>query len=239
MSRYVVQAGWDDVPHLTKEMIAELEGSLAPHQREARRNGVPSLSGGAIYPIVESDVVCDPFPIPDHFARCYGMDVGWNNTAAAWLAHDRDSDIAYLVSEYKRGGVEPVVHADAIKGRGDWIPGAIDPASRGRSQRDGMRLIDDYWELGLDITEAFNGVEAGLMEVYTRLSSGRLKIFSTCTQTLGEYRVYRRDDKGRVVKKNDHLMDSVRYAVVTGLQIATTKPIKQAQQRRNTDWRTA
>lgn len=29
-----------------------------------------------------------------------------------------------------------------------------------------------------------------------------------------EYRLYRRDERGRVVKTNDHLMDAFRYAVM-------------------------
>ena len=51
MSRYVVQAGWQDVPHLTDQDIEDLSRSIAPHQREARMNGTPSLGAGAIYPV--------------------------------------------------------------------------------------------------------------------------------------------------------------------------------------------
>ena len=47
---------------------------------------------------------------------------------------------------------------------------------------------------------------------------------------LSEFRLYRRDEKGNVVKENDHLMDATRYLVVSGLQVATTEPVK-----RNTD----
>jgi hypothetical protein len=36
--------------------------------------------------------------------------------------------------------------------------------------------------------------------------------------------MYRRDDKGRVVKKNDHLMDASRYLIGTGRDIARCKP---------------
>ncbi len=100
------------------------------------------------------------------------------------------------------------------------MPGVIDPASRGRNQKDGDDLRRLYHELGLRLTDADNGVSSGLMEVYQRLSSGRLKIFRTCTKTMEEYRIYRRDEKGNIVKENDHLMDALRYGIVSGLAIA-------------------
>ena len=169
----------------------------------------------------------EPFAIPRHFAKAYGMDVGWNCTAALFGAWDRDSDILYVYSEHYRGQAEPSVHASAIRARGEWIKGAIDPAARGRSQRDGEQLLADYVNLGLDLVMADNGVESGVYHVLERFSSGRLKVFSTCQNVLAEHRLYRRDDKGKIVKKYDHAMDALRYLVRMLEQIATTQPIKR------------
>jgi hypothetical protein len=41
-----------------------------------------------------------------------------------------------------------------------------------------------------------------------RIYTGRLKVFSTLGNWLVEFRIYRRDEKNRVVKKGDHLMDA-------------------------------
>lgn len=226
MSRYVVQAGWDDVPHLTDADKADLLKSLAPHQRDARSKGIPSLGAGAIYPVPESEIICEPFPIPAYFAKVYGLDVGWKKTAAIWGAHDRDSDVVYCFSEHYRGQAEPSVHAAAVKARGEWIPGNIDYA--GANQSDGTRIMSLYEAESLNLNKANKAVEAGLLEVYQRLSTGRLKIFSTLVHTIAEYRIYRRNEKGRIVKENDHLMDALRYLVM-GLENATTKPQKIAQ----------
>jgi hypothetical protein len=58
-----------------------------------------------------------------------------------------------------------------------------------------------------------------------RLAQGRLKIFSTCTHTLWEYQRYRRDEKGKVVKVDDHAMDETRYACrPTFIQRMIAKP---------------
>lgn len=211
----VISATWDDAPHLSEEIKQELFATLPPHQREARSKGVPSLGSGAIYPILESEFVIDPIPIPAHWALGYGMDVGWNNTAACWGALDRDTDTLYIYADYKEGQKEPAVHAAAIKARGDWIRGAIDPASRGRSQKDGEQLINLYKEQGLNLILADNVREAGIFDVYERLTTGRMKVFSTCTKFLEEYRLYRRDEKGQIVKMNDHIMDCWRYLTRT------------------------
>jgi phage terminase large subunit-like protein len=225
----VVTATWDDAPHLTEKMKADLWASIPPFQRDARSKGLPQLGAGAIYPVPESSVVCDPFDIPKHWPRAYGLDVGWNKTAAMFGAVDRETDTAYIYSEHYQGEGEPAVHISAINARGK-MPGAIDPASRGRSQVDGRNLMQLYRDGGLDLVPAINAVEAGIYATCERFSTGRLKIFSTCQNTLKEFRLYRRDERGKVVKENDHAMDGVRYFVTTGIDIAKAPvPTKKPQ----------
>jgi Terminase RNaseH-like domain len=195
-----------------------------PYQRDARSKGIPQLGSGAIFPIPESEILVDPFELPPYWPRAYGLDVGWNRTAAIWGALDRETDTLVLYAEHYRGQAEPAVHAEAIRARGAWMPGVIDPASRGRAQRDGEQLLQNYRDLGLKLVAARNGVEAGLFEVYQRLGSGRLKVFRTLQNWLAEYRLYRRDEKGTVVKASDHLMDATRYLAVSGTTIAELAP---------------
>jgi hypothetical protein len=209
-----------------------------PHQRQARVKGIPSLGAGAIYPVAEEDIVVDDFQLPIYWPRGYGMDVGWKRTAAVWHAHNRDTDVVYLYSEHYRGEAEPSVHAAAIRARGAWIPGAIDPAARGRSQVDGEQLLQSYIDLGLNLTKADNAVESGIYDTWERMSTGRLKVFKSLQNWLAEYRIYRRDTKGKIVKENDHLMDATRYDVKTGLLIECLPPRVDKPARRGS-WRTA
>jgi len=212
----VVMCSWDDVPHIGEEEKARLQASVPAYQLKARRSGYPVLGSGVIWPFDEDDISIDPFEIPPHYARGYGFDVGWNYTAAVWGAWNRDTDVIYLTEEYKVGQKEPSVHASAIKRRGDWMTGAIDPASAGAGkQKDGEALLQVYEDEGLILEQANNAVEAGILEVYQRLSTGRLKIFSNLRRWFEEFNLYHRDDKGRVVKQNDHLMDASRYLVMT------------------------
>lgn len=224
-SRYMVQASWDDVPHLDEKAKRELLAGTPPHLRDARSKGIPSLGSGAIYPISEEDITCDAFSIPPYWPRAYALDVGWNRTACVWGAHDPETDICYIYSEHYVGQQPPLFHAEAIKARGDWIRGVVDPAARGRSQVDGIQLMREYIGLGLNLVKADNSIEAGIYAVWGRLSTGRLKIFKNCNKTLAEYRVYRRDEKGAIVKANDHAMDALRYYVMTGRSVERTKPV--------------
>ena len=224
-SKFVIMADWDDAPHLSPEQKKKLWDSIPPYQRDARSKGIPQLGSGVIYPVPESEIEVPDFEIPEHWPRLYAMDVGWNNTAACWGAVDRDTGVIYINSVYKKGEAEPAIHAQAIRSRGDWIQGKIDPASRGRSQADGIQLIQSYLDLGLKVDMAQNAVESGLYRCWEGLSTGKIKVFKSQRQWFDEFRIYRRNEKGQIVKKDDHIMDAFRYLIMS-IDQAKVKPVK-------------
>jgi phage terminase large subunit-like protein len=224
VSKAVIVAGWDDAVWLTEDAKRRMLDATPPHLKESRSKGLPSMGSGTIYTIPLEEILVKDFDIPAHWKKVAGMDVGWNNTASIWLAQNPDTKEVVVYSEYKRGQAEPLIHASAVKGRGDWIPVAIDPASRGRSQVDGKQLFNLYRELGVKLFPADNAVEAGIYQIQEMLATGRLKFFRSLSELAKEYVVYRRDQKGRVVKENDHLLDALRYAVMA-LKHARSQPI--------------
>lgn len=226
LGKYVIQVSMDECPHLNPNDIEEILASCHPSQRDARRRGIPELGAGSIFPVPEEDITVEPFEIPEHFKRVYGMDVGWKNTAACWVAIDPDTNVKYVYHEYKRGEVEPVVHSTALKGKGAWIPGIIDSASNASSQADGKSLMEAYKLHGLILENANKAVEAGLFTCYDGLSRGEIKVFKTCSKFLEEYREYKRDSNGKVHKTNDHIMDAFRYAIMK-IDKAITRPVKK------------
>lgn len=232
MSKSVVMAGWDDVPHLTEESKKEMLAATPPYLRDSRSKGIPGLGAGAVYPIPEEEIMYDVMEIPPWFRRSYGMDVGWKWTAVVFAAHDQDNDITYIYDAYKRSEAQPEIHAAAIKNRypGDMkLAGVIDPAAAGRSQIDGKNLLQLYRKLGLRLVPADNAVEAGVTKVWSRLSTGNLKIARHLTDLFDEYRLYRRTIEGKIVKEHDHYMDALRYHTMSGLKLAKpliTKTVK-------------
>ncbi len=214
--KWFIQAGWKDVPHLDETEKQALRATTPPYQIQARTEGEPVLGSGAIYPIAEADVICPTRAIPDTWRRGYALDVGWNRTAALWAAEDPGTGNIELYSEHYQGQGEPASHAQAILSRGAWILGVMDPAGLGSSQIDGRTLMEIYGKLGLKLQPAVNAVEAGLTETWNLLVSGRLKVQEHLSNWRSEFRKYHRDEKGKIVKANDHLMDCTRYLVVSG-----------------------
>lgn len=238
--RWVVMATWDDAPHLGEQAKKELWESIPPFQRDARSKGIPQLGSGAIFPIPESEITVPAFNLPVEWPRAWALDTdqgaGW--TGCVWGALDRQTQTTYIYDCYKRSRSELAAHIAAIKARGSWIPGVGDAAALIVTAHDAVQLIAQYRKAGLDITLPDKSVESGLYRTWELLSQGRLKVFASCQAWFEEFRLYRRDDKGRIVKVNDHLMDPTRYLVVSGMQRAKTQPIPQpvAQQQPLSVW---
>ena len=223
--KWAVQATWDDVPHISEAWKKKMLSSMRPHQRAARSKGIPGMGAGQIYPIDEDTVLVEPFAIPMWWPRAYGLDVGWNRTAAIWGAMDPDTRQIYLYSEHYVAHQPPPIHASAIKERGNWIYGAIDPASGGRAQADGVKLIDLYNEEGLLIVPANNALETGIARIQNLFVTGQLKAFTSLQNWIKEIRTYRRDEDGKIVpKQQDHLLDAMRYLIMSFDEISMALP---------------
>lgn len=238
MSKYVTIASWDDAPHLTEEAKQDIFASIPPYLRDAMTRGIPVLGSGAIYPIAEKEVTVADFAIPEDWPKSYGMDVGWRWTAAAFFTQNPATRAYYLYSCYKKGQQEPSSHATAIRAFGPWIPGVIDPAANGRSQKDGLRLLRIYRELGLNLRMAQPAAEAGVLKVWQMLSSGALKVFASCAAWFEEFRNYQRDKNGNIVKKNDHLVDCTRFWALSGMELMRAEKAqgpKEEERRRPAD----
>lgn len=235
----VVKAGWADAAHLNDAAVAQMRKSLRPHEIAAREFGEPKLGSGAVFPINEQEICCDRFDIPTDWPCCIGMDFGWTNpTAAVWLALDRVRDVVYVVDIYRAAEMTPAEHAAAITARGKWGPIVCDPAGGQANQRDGVSLMSLYEQAGLRMEAADNSAEAGLMLMLERMRTGRLKVFEDLAGWWGEFRTYVRDEKGRIVKRNDHLMDATRYALVSGIPLARPRDgTRDLRREKPVDWR--
>lgn len=224
--KWAIQIGWSDIPHMSEDQKAELMNSISPHLRDARTKGLPHLGAGVIYPYSEDEILIEPRDIPVYWPKAYGLDVGWNRTAAIWCAFDPDSGVYYLYSEHYMGEAVPAVHASAIKARGKWIPGVIDTAALRANELDGRCIYDQYVDEDLTLEYADKSVEAGIMKIQQLLAAGRIKVFNTLSNWIQEFRTYRRDEKsGKVAEKQeDHLMDAWRYLIMSCPDILSLEP---------------
>ena len=223
--RYGLRLGGDGpIPHLTERMKAEAKAEWPRHEWPARTQGIPVLSEGRIYPYDSEMFVVPPARLEPWWRRCIALDPGWRFTGVAFLAHDTTRDVVRLYDEYLGRQAPARVHAGVVRARAPWSKGVVDPSARNRNIEDGRRLIEIYREAGLDVVEADrHTVESGIEEMADRITSGRLEVAAHCQHFLREYGWYRRDQFGRPVKGDDHLLDAVRYGVMSGLRVARTE----------------
>ena len=223
-TKYLVMAGWDDTPHMDEKTKRELLEATPVHLRMARSKGIPIPGSGLIFPIDESTITVDPFPIPAHWPRLVGWDFGWDHpSAGAWLAWDRDTDTVYLYDHHRESEINVGQHADAIKSRGAWIPVAWPHDGLQHEKGSGIQLSQQFREKGVKFLQhwaqfiesgmdhetvaAKTSVEAGLSMMLTRMKEGRFKVFSTVSPFFEEMRLYHRKD-GKIVKVRDDLISA-------------------------------
>lgn len=249
----------DDVDHYTPEERARIIASYPAHEREARARGTPVLGSGRVFPIAEEAITVQPFNIPDLWPRICGIDFGIDHpTALTWLAWDRDNDTVYIYDTERKRGVPdatPIEMAPLIKRRGDWIPVAWPHDGLQTEKGSGIQLAQQYRDQGINMLHEMaqlpetgdeqgqkvsrTSVEAGLSLMLTAFQQGRIKVFAGLSSWFDEFRLYHRKD-GKVVKLQDDLMSSTRYAYVM-LRYAATPPdptTAMLSPERASDWRT-
>lgn len=254
-SKYLVMAGWNDVPHLDEKTKRDLLESTPPHLRDARSKGYPVLGSGLVYPVDEETIKVAPFALPDSWPRIVGIDFGWDHpTALVWLAWDRDNDIVYVYDCLKISEQTPVQQAPDILARGDWIPVAWPHDGLQTEKGSGEQLAQQYrdakinmlWERAQfeetgtqDETKVSrSSVEAGLMDILKRMQTGKWKVFNHLNDWFHEFRLYHRKD-GKIVKTNDDALDASRYGTMM-LRYAATPPVPTTRidpRQRKYDWR--
>jgi len=240
----VIRATWDDAPHMTPERREKELSKFPPHERAMRSKGIPLMGSGLIYPVNDEHIMVDPFNIPDHWSRICGVDFGIDHPfAAAWLAHDRDTDTVYVYDVYRESGQTIPTHVSAVNKRGNWIPVIWPHDGLKRDSRSGVPLADLYRTEGMNMWpdkfsnppapgqqegQGGNGVEVGIADIYNRMESGTFKVFSNLSEWFEEKRQYHRKD-GKRVEIRDDLMDATRYADMS-LRFARTKPVIRKRQ---------
>jgi Terminase RNaseH-like domain/Terminase large subunit, T4likevirus-type, N-terminal len=231
LSRHVVSMTIDDVEHYSAEEKARIIASYPAHEREARTKGIPTMGSGRVFPVAEEKIKVDPFPIPKHYAQLNGLDFGWDHPfGAVNLAWDRDADCLYVTKGYREREATPVIHAASVKPWGDWVPCAWPHDGYQHDKGSGDQLAEQYRKHGLNMlpehathAEGGFGTEAGIMEMLTRMQTGRFKVFSTLTEWFEEFRLYHRKD-GKIQKVRDDLLSSTRVGVMM-LRHADVEPI--------------
>lgn len=226
----------EDAEHYTPEQRAAIIATYPEHERKARTQGIPQLGSGRVFPLDESQLAVQSFPIPDHWVQGCGLDFGWDHpSAGVRMAWDRDSDCLYVIAAHRARQQTPVMFTAAVKPWGDWLPWAWPHDGLQHDKGSGEQLMAQYKAAGLKMLalratfeDGTFGVEAGVSEMLDRMQTGRLKVFHHLRDWFEEFNLYHRKD-GLIVKENDDLISATRYAMMMK-RLFTTRRARAQQQ---------
>jgi len=211
-----------------------------------RSKGIPVFGDGLIFPVSDDEIMVDAFKLSDHMRRLAAIDFGgWNHpTAGTWVAYDDDADIIYITDTYKSQGRSVAEHASSFRNKGKDIPIAY-PHDGERADRGGTKLAQQYRDEGCSMLpthftnppaegEKYDGggkaVAPGLIEMLTRMQTGRLKVFSHLSDWFKEKSLYHTKD-GNIVRKGEDIMSASRYAVMSVVRFGVANVITRGRVR--------
>ncbi len=186
-SQKVVNMTIYDAEHYTDEQKEQIIASYPEHEREARARGIP--------------------------------DFGWDHPQAhIQLWWDKDEDVIYLSRVWKAKQKKATEAWSAVKAWSKNTPTAWPHDGHQHEKGGGAQLKEQYADAGFDMLpdhatwpDGGNAVEPGIAEIRDMMLDGRFKVFNTCEPFFEEFRLYHRDENGKIVKLNDDILSAVRY----------------------------
>lgn len=218
-----------DNPALTTREIELALSGMSREERTARKEGKFVALHGLIYADFsrERHVVLER-PLPENVNVVVGIDPGIRNAAAVvWMyLTAEDTMVTFEEGYYRDMTAKQVCEAiHKVNDRFDVHPlyYVIDPAARNKEHQTGRSTQMEYADNGIVTIAGQNSVAAGINRVRERFQSDRLFIQSNCVQLVDEVQKYRwkqpprtgEDGRDAPVKKDDHGLDALRYAVMS------------------------
>lgn len=259
---FVVTVDMDDNPHLSGRAKKRALSGLSDEEREARKHGRFVHFAGLIYgnDFQRSTHVIPQIEVPraqpngeeklgKPLVPIYvGIDPGMQYMAAVVYAYvDQDGKIVVFHELALKDSTISVV-ADAIKAynkANEFEPQSywIDPAAKIRNNHTGRTEQFEYLMQGIKATLGQNDVMAGINVIKARLQQNppQLIVSAECREIIREFARYRwstpshlpeATHKDQPVKRDDHLLDALRYLVMSrprGPETQTTETLTRDQ----------
>lgn len=211
-----------------KDVALALE-DLSEEEKAARKEGRFIALHGLIYSDYKQSLHRVPDrPLPPNVNIVVGIDPGIRNrTAVVWiyLTHD-DKMVVFKEGYYQDMTIKQVCdEIQKTNAEFDISPlyYVIDPAARNKNHQTGRSDQMEYADHGVVTIAGQNSVTAGINRIKERFQSERIFVFESCVHLDNELQMYRwkqppksgEDSRQAPVKKDDHLVDALRYAVMS------------------------
>ena len=239
-----IRVSWDDVPEydpwgepfLLNSTRAQLERDYLPHERDARRNGVPVMGKGAVFQIRTWPTYKTgdyDFRNSHGLHRIIALDLGLVNdrTVISLMYWDPNEREAWLHTQIVVRGVEEanpmnyINHLMRPEVFGTPIVLPADASTPGRYTMSALsiRQLFEQYELNVhpepimnpadDQGRRTNHKSYGINVMRQMLELGTLHVNENCTEFLREAQNYFVDPQGRFSDPDDAI-DSCRYALL-------------------------
>ena len=239
-----IRVSWDDVPEydpwgepfLLKETRLQLERDYLPHERDARRNGVPVMGKGAVFQIRTWPTYkpgAYDFRNTLGLHRIIALDLGLVNdkTVLSLMYWDPNSQEAWLDRQIVVKGTEeanPVNYVQHLMrpevfGTPIVLPPDAGTVGRYTMSALSIRQLFEQYELNIypepvhnppdDQGRTTNHKAYGINVMRQMLELGSLKVNENCVEFLRECQNYYVDERGRFSDPDD-CIDSARYALL-------------------------
>ena len=243
-----IRVSWDDVPEydpwgepfLLNATRRQLERDYLPHERDARRNGVPVMGKGAVFQIRNWPTYKSGdynFNSSSGLCRVISLDLGLVNdkTVVSLIYWDPEEQELWLHSQIVVKGTEeanPVNYINHLMRPEVFGTPIVLPADAGTPGRYTMnslsiRQLFEQYDLNVHPEPIMNPADEqgrrsnhksfGINTMRQMLEFGTFHVNENCVEFLREAQNYYADERGRFSDPDD-CIDSARYGLLACLQ---------------------
>lgn len=216
----------DDNPWISKEEIEEFVRDLTPEEERAYRHGdIVHFAGLVFDKYWSEELVTEEILSPTLRGQSVvvGIDPGIRYTGLVWVAFDDDNCALVFDSlKLQDHSVDMVVEQIRAKNE-EWglEPDyyVIDPTARNRNAVNAEAIEAEYERFEIYTVHGQNDVPAGVAQMQRRMHLKQLLFTENNVDLFWEIEHYRRDPKVKekfaVIKEHDHILDALRYALMS------------------------
>ena len=237
----VFEASTTDNAYINAAELDILTEGMSPEEKEARLHGTYLSQSGTIYSkvttpenFIDPIIGSDRWPLYNNgrfgFMGC--LDHGFRNPTAFYLiAYDNEGRMVVFYEYYhterlvSENALAILSYINQLGISVDYI--VADPSTRNTDPITGTSIQMEYAEVGIYLSMGNNEVKAGIDRMANMLRTNKLFITKDCPKLIWELSRYRWDKfltgkiagrnnlKESPIKKDDHGLDAVRYAIMS------------------------
>lgn len=167
---------------------------------------IQTQKAGTVFPTSETDIRVERPEISDKWARLVGIYSDYKTFAAVWIVRQPDTGVHFAYAEHLSQTVDPVEHAKALRAKGSWVPGIMVSSENQAIRREVYAVGQKLSANGFSSVELTKVAEPEILQLRDALQAKKLQVSDSCKQFFDQYRMFRRDDNGKLPSENHGLI---------------------------------